>query len=333
MFTKLIAPHSEAEIKKHWKYTDNVYISVLCPCFNQENYIRDAIESFLAQECEYSFEIIVHDDASTDSTPEILKAYQARFPTIIKLVLQTENQYSQGKQISAIAASHAQGEYLALCEGDDFWIDNKKIQKQMDVLNVNQQYNICITKAIALYPDNTTVFFCDLGNAIRYLSFDFCIEGPKKDFFPTASFFIRKKIFENLPEWFFTDAPVGDYYLQICAAESNGCIYLPYPTTIYRRDSLGSWMSNRRKSDLFMEAKRRISTSFKIKEMLAMKHHKTLARRLGNNYLPLYCRNFFEVNYSEVDISIIIKVIVQYPTSIYWFVRYLIIRIFNKRLW
>ena len=92
--TKLVAPEREAEITKHWKYTDKVYTSVICITFNQDIYIRDAIDSFLAQVTEYKFEIIIHDDVSTDKTREILKEYQQKYPSIIKLILQETNQFS-----------------------------------------------------------------------------------------------------------------------------------------------------------------------------------------------------------------------------------------------
>ena len=241
MIKKLIVPLCEDDIKKHWVYTDKIYISCGCITFNQKDYIRDTIDSFLAQETEYQFEIIIHDDVSTDGTRDILLEYKNKYPSIIKLILQDKNQYSLGKKVTPIVASHADGEYIALCEGDDFWIDKNKLQKQIVELENNKNINLVISKAISLYPDSTTCDFCDLGNERKVISFEECIFGPKKDFFPTASFFLRKKIFDKLPDWFYTDAPVGDYYIQLFAAKYNGCIYLPDITTIYRRDAKGSY--------------------------------------------------------------------------------------------
>ncbi|MDH1314311.1 glycosyltransferase [Shewanella xiamenensis] len=243
LFTKLIAPDSEEEIKQHWKYTDKVYISILCPCFNQEGYICDAIEGFLAQECEYRFEIIIHDDASTDSTPEILKAYQARFPSIIKLVLQTENQYSQGKQISAIAASYAQGEYLALCEGDDFWIDKQKLNKQHAILSRSHNIDICFTSAMTLDPNGRVKFFANYSKVQKIFSLSEVVRGGG-GFMPTASLFFRKKIMDSMPDWFHT-APVGDYYIQILSSVNGGAVFLPSCSVVYRVNAVGSWSSSR----------------------------------------------------------------------------------------
>ncbi|MCU8040297.1 glycosyltransferase [Shewanella sp. SM69] len=318
LFTKLIAPDSEEEIKQHWKYTDKVYISILCPCFNQEGYICDAIEGFLAQECEYRFEIIIHDDASTDNTPEILKAYQARFPSIIKLVLQTENQYSQGKQISAIVASYAQGEYLALCEGDDFWIDVSKIQKQADTLNRNPKINICITKAIAIFPDSPSSPFCDLGNVCKVLPFDFCITGPRNDFFPTASFFMRRSIFQNLPEWFFLDAPVGDYYLQFLSSKDNGCLYIPDFTVVYRRDSVGSWsLSNKNQKKLLDLVISRTKMHFILLDDLSFRYKDSIAKRFGRDDLYSLLKLSFTQG-SAKGIYLLLKAIIFFPKSLFY---------------
>lgn len=245
MFTKLSAPDFEEEIKQHWKYTDKVYISILCPCFNQEGYICDAIEGFLAQECEYRFEIIIHDDASTDGTPEILKAYQVRFPSIIKLVLQTENQYSQGKQISAIAASHAQGEYLALCEGDDFWIDKQKLNIQYDILSRTNNIDICFTSAMTLDPNGRIKSFANYSKVHKVFSLSEVVRGGG-GFMATASLFFRKRIMDSMPDWFHT-APVGDYYIQILSSVSGGAVFLPSCSVVYRVNAVGSWSSSRRK--------------------------------------------------------------------------------------
>lgn len=244
LFTKLSAPDSEEEIKQHWKYTDKVYISILCPCFNQEGYICDAIEGFLAQECEYRFEIIIHDDASTDNTPEILKSYQARFPSIIKLVLQTENQYSQGKQISAIAASYAQGEYLALCEGDDFWIDKQKLNIQHAILSRSHNIDICFTSAMTLDPNGRIKFFANYSKVQKIFSLSEVVRGGG-GFMPTASLFFRKKIMDSTPDWFHT-APVGDYYIQILSSVNGGAVFFPSCSIVYRVNAIGSWSAARK---------------------------------------------------------------------------------------
>ena len=122
------------------------FVSILCDTFNHEKYIRETLEGFLKQRTEFPFEIIVHDDASTDNTPAIVKEYAEKYPQIIKCILQKENQYSKKVNFwSDITFPKAQGKYIALCEGDDYWIDELKLQKQVDFLENNPDYVITWT--------------------------------------------------------------------------------------------------------------------------------------------------------------------------------------------
>lgn len=241
---KLTPPNNEDDIKSYWKYTDKVYISCICITYNQEQYIKDTIDSFLSQKTEYRFEVIIHDDCSSDSTRDILLKYKSNYPDIIKLILQKKNQYSQGKRIFEIPVKISQGEYICLCEGDDYWIDEYKIQKQIKVLEDKKNYNICFTPAKGLH----TNIFSDISyyaSETKTFTLNDVIEGGG-DFMPTASIMIRNVVFNNIPEWC-SKAPVGDYFLQILASLNNGAIYIPEFTTVYRINSVGSWSSSQKK--------------------------------------------------------------------------------------
>jgi glycosyltransferase involved in cell wall biosynthesis len=118
-------------------------LSVCCITYNHELYIRDTIEGFLIQKTTFPIEIIIHDDASTDKTAEIIKGYFVKFPDLIIPVLQAENQYSKGiKAYSSYVWPQACGKYIALCEGDDYWTDPFKLQKQVDFLESNPDYGL-----------------------------------------------------------------------------------------------------------------------------------------------------------------------------------------------
>lgn len=119
-----------------------VMVSILCAAYNHERYIRSALDGFLSQRTDFRYEVIVHDDASTDSTAEIIREYEARYPDIIRPIYQTENQYSKGISITnAYMRPKARGKYIAFCEGDDYWTDPNKLQKQVDFLETHPEYS------------------------------------------------------------------------------------------------------------------------------------------------------------------------------------------------
>ena len=135
---------SEFEIIKTWVYTEPLLVSISCIVYNQRNFIEEALDSFLMQITDFPFEILVHDDASIDGTTEIIKKYESRFPNLIKPLYQKENQYSKGKKINIeFNFPRAKGKYIALCEGDDYWTDPKKLQKQVNFMELNNEYVLC----------------------------------------------------------------------------------------------------------------------------------------------------------------------------------------------
>ncbi len=122
--------------------TNNPSVSICCLAYNHKQFIRKALDSFLMQQTDFAFEILIHDDASTDGTSEVIREYQEKNPHIIKPIYQTENQWSKG--IHALSAiynfSRANGKYIAMCEGDDYWTDALKLQKQVDFLENNPDF-------------------------------------------------------------------------------------------------------------------------------------------------------------------------------------------------
>ncbi|NGX84746.1 glycosyltransferase [Aequorivita sp. KMM 9714] len=161
-------------------------VSILCITYNHEQYIRKCLESLVNQICDFSFEILIHDDASTDGTQAIIKEFQQKYPDIVKPILQTENQWS--KKASGINLRfnypRAKGRYIALCEGDDYWIGNDKLQKQVTFLENNPDYSmICsaynlvteegikpIVKEgiVSAEKEDDKGFYFDLGDLIKH---------------------------------------------------------------------------------------------------------------------------------------------------------------------
>ena len=133
---------TEQEIMENWGNSNTPLVSVCCFAYNHENYIKDAIRGFLIQETDFSFEIIIHDDASTDKTKKIIRKYEKSYSKIIRPIYQKENQYSKGKRIAPIVIKQSRGKYIALCDGDDYWVDPYKLQKQATFLEKNSDYVI-----------------------------------------------------------------------------------------------------------------------------------------------------------------------------------------------
>jgi len=136
---------------------NKIMVSISCITYNHAGFIRDAIEGFLMQKTDFPFEILIHDDASTDGTTEIIKEYEKKFPEIIKPIYETENQWKKGKRGSVtFNFPRAKGKYIAICEGDDYWTDPYKLQKQVDFLEQNKDVFAVVT--------NSSV--CDLNGKI-----------------------------------------------------------------------------------------------------------------------------------------------------------------------
>lgn len=130
------------------------YVSICCITYNHERFVRKAIDSFLMQKVDFDYEILIHDDASTDSTQEIIKEYYELYPDIIKPILQSVNQYSQEIPIFArFLLPCARGKYIAFCEGDDYWIDPYKLSKQVAFLEKNKEY-IATTHQCLIIDEN-----------------------------------------------------------------------------------------------------------------------------------------------------------------------------------
>lgn len=119
-------------------------VSICCLTYNHILYIRQCLDGFMMQKINFPIEILIYDDASTDGTQGIIREYENKYPDIIKPIYQKENQYSKGIKVSLVYNySRAKGKYIALCEGDDYWTDPYKLQKQVDFLESHPDYVMC----------------------------------------------------------------------------------------------------------------------------------------------------------------------------------------------
>lgn len=235
---------TEQEIIATWNESEAVIVSILCTTFNHEQYIQDAINGFLMQETNYPFEVIIHDDASTDATASIAKSIADLYPNIIKLVIQKENQYSKGEKVSLIALGYARGKYIALCEGDDYWTNPHKLQTQIDEMMLHPECDISFHPAICIDASGMDPHreICRHANTTLVMPAEQVILNGG-GYMPTASLMITRKILEDLPHWFY-EAPVGDYFIQCLASFNAGALYINNVMSIYRANIPGSWSVN-----------------------------------------------------------------------------------------
>jgi glycosyltransferase involved in cell wall biosynthesis len=241
---------SQNEIMSTWRSRDCV-ASIVCTTYNQEKHIGDALHGFLSQKTSFPFEIIIHDDASTDDTANIVRAFAARYPAIIKPILQVENQYSKGGfKPAPFAARSSQGLYIALCEGDDYWIDENKLQCQVDALELNADVDFSFHAAYVLTHGSEAKLLSWAYGENGRLSLDTLLNARIGSFAPTASYVFRRRVFDDLPPWFIPDAPVGDFFLERYGALRGGALYFKKPMSVYRSMSPGSWTVNIKKNSV-----------------------------------------------------------------------------------
>lgn len=219
---------------------DKILVSVYCLCYNHEKYIRKCLDGFIMQKTNFDFEVIIHDDASTDNSAKIIREYEDKYPDIIKPIYQKENQYSQGIKIrDKYMLPKCKGKYIAICEGDDFWTDENKLQTQVDYMEIHEKCSICghAYKEVNENGDFLKNIFrkSDQDENINYEDIIFWRTGVS-----TASLVYRKDLFLERPQ-FFKETDVGDYPLMLYMASKGDFHYINKSMANYRVSSSGSW--------------------------------------------------------------------------------------------
>ncbi|WP_333913753.1 glycosyltransferase [Vibrio coralliirubri] len=229
---------NEKEITDRWDDSGIVKLSIVCTTFNHEEYIEQAILGFLSQITSYRFEVIIHDDASDDNTVNIIERYKKSHPNLIRVLKQDENQYSKGYFRPFLYSSdYAVGEYIAFCEGDDFWLDPYKIDKQVSHLDKYPNFILSHSNACSLSQSNVITHNIngkynydknfDLFNSI--LSHSYIIR--------TASVVVRTELLKSAFKnnmLFQTDIKLGDLIIWLDLSDKGGFFYHDEEMVCYR---------------------------------------------------------------------------------------------------
>lgn len=268
----------------------NLLVSITCITYNHAPYIRQCLDGFLMQQCNFDFEILIHDDASTDETQDIIREYQHKYPNIIKPILQTENQYSKGVRGINFKFNfpRAKGRFIALCEGDDYWIDPLKLQKQVDFLNNNSDYIAC-----GCYVNVERFGTLDSNEIVLSdKSFD------KKDIIyanplPTLTLMMRKLDFSIFQKY---HPIVGDIELFLYLSKFGKFMKLGFLGGVYRYHGKGANSGN----DYYFNSKQKIKSRVLFNSYLQL-DNKTELGKMINKYIFIEIKKmkrFVTRNYS-----------------------------------
>lgn len=223
-------------------------VTVFCITYNQADYICDCLEGIVSQKTNFAFTAIVHDDASTDGTAEIVRKYAEKYPGTIIPVIETENQFSKGFNVSnSWVNSIKWGKYIACCEGDDYWMDSCKLQKQYDFMEAHPDYSLCLHNAIINDFRYKIDYLSEPNSADKDKSCEEIIfEGGGK-LNPTSSFFIRADCeWPSIPH----NCSANDHFELIKLASRGKVYWFSEPMSVYRWGVKGSWTDRQKHINL-----------------------------------------------------------------------------------
>ncbi len=223
-------------------------VIIRCLVYNHEPYLRDCLEGFVMQKTNFPFKAVVHDDCSTDGSAAIIREYAEKYPHIIEPIYETENQYSKGDgSIRRImnAATLGRSPYIAYCEGDDYWIDPLKLQKQVDYMDAHPECSMVCTNVELSTPCGIIRDMDKKSKGWFYHSTDrvLTVDDMINNCGYTCTLVLRSDIYSEYPE-VCKRCITGDYALQIFASLKGDVYCLADKTSVYRYQSQNSYTSN-----------------------------------------------------------------------------------------
>ena len=285
------------------KESNQPLVSICCLAYNQEKYIKQTLEGILMQKTDFPYEIIIHDDASTDNTSKIILDYEKKYPSIIRTIIQEENQFSKGNKCALNLFKEAKGKYIAFCEGDDYWIDPKKLQKQIEFLLSHQECSL-YAHFVKKYIEDQKKYsrtippikIKKINNLIDVLKYSGLI--------PSLSMVFKTEIIHNLPEVYY-QVPYEDLMLKVLCAEKGKIGLINEVMGIYRIHNQNMTRVDPKKF-MRMKLKNFIILYNYLKHNLKAK--RILYPKKLNLALSLYFHNESKLN---------LKQILKMPTDIY----------------
>ncbi len=275
----------------------DIVVSVCCWAFNQARFIRDALDGFIMQATSFPIEIVIHDDASTDGTSDIIREYEKRYPEVILPIYQTENQYSKGVRISATYVfPKARGKYIALCEGDDYWTDPLKLQKQVDFLDAHPECSMCFHGHAVCFEDECKPPHVAARPPKRISSLEDLLET---NFIGTPTIMFRGREIRQLPDWY-SELLIGDWPLHILNAQHGGAGYIDDVMAVQRVHSDGVWSGAGR----IQRANAALQMYERLRSHLGPRYQKVIRAHMARSGLALAAAYADEQNTREARRSL-----------------------------
>jgi glycosyltransferase involved in cell wall biosynthesis len=277
-----------------------IKVSVIVHTYNHEKFIRQTLDSILNQQVNFDYEVIVGDDASPDSTPEIIKEYQQKFPEIIKPMLHPKNLGGFGKNNTLATLEVCKGEYIAAMDGDDYWTNPLKLQKQVDFLDKNPDFVSCFHNALIHFEDGSHQDMYVNDDAQKQVTgIEDLIGEDEVWFMATSAVMFRNGIIKEYPQWFH-ESKSGDIPRYILLGKYGKFFYINELMSVYRKNRGGmSFTDGKQDADFLFN---RIGMYKGIDEELDFKFHKTINRNIARYFLMLansiqYGDSFFRSRY------------------------------------
>lgn len=326
-------------------YTNNIkntepLVSIDCITYNHESFICDALEGFLMQKTNFRFEILVHDDASTDQTANVIRKYEKKYPDIIKPIYQKENQYSKGVEIQTqIQFPRARGEYIAICEGDDYWTDPLKLQKQVDFLEDNPEYGLVYSDVDTLNDKSKiiekSVFKNKLGLKIN--TFENILINTW--WLAPCTWMIRFDVYQKFKCLQNNSHIAGDFPLLLIMSKNSKIYFLQESTAVYRvLTNSASHHTDIQDQYIFLQGILKMQMDFAL-------YYKVKPIIIEQIRCMYYTRIFDIVciiNNKKLKIEalsnlkkhnkLILKKKMLYIITIFPFIRHILVKLYNKKL-
>ncbi|UTA68392.1 glycosyltransferase [Emticicia sp. 21SJ11W-3] len=271
-------------------------VSVCVPTYNHESFIRQTLDGILMQKTDFSYEIVIGDDASTDNNQTIIREYIAQHPQLFNAFLHQENQgptepkeFAGRNNVLGIIKA-CKGDYVALCEGDDYWTDPLKLQKQFDFMEANKSYMICHHNMQVIYEDHSPGHFFNTSDQKMHSTIQDILED--RWFIATASTFYRNHFRDHDFAAWHSRAAAGDWALVIQLAAQGDIHYIPEPMGVYRKHRGG--LSNVQSATNVGFLKNRKQMFADVNEWLDYRYDATIAEtnRRYDEQIQAHERNF-----------------------------------------